>query len=353
MSHVSLAPPEVWRHLLRATLRECSYLPDPIAREYMHKYALDRYRRNSLRFRSDNADLSQPQSQRTREKVKAASYLRRQKTLRRSAKQFLATLKRANQGHQQRLEKVLMLAYGRIGPKKYSLFSALLRDAQGGKVLNSSADVQEALKQASVVRFGEEWKPPQVLMALLRSQKQNTFAQTALVARFKLPDTFKIPELNSWRKPMPQVRRKNIRKKFFNRARFGALPPLDPAELDILRGLIYGTEPWKPPARRKNVSRSIVSTPLESFLLDGPQKGSSFNPFSSGRPHRLTRRYMRSLWRRIYNLIPQQEVSTTGTTKFAFPSDWQPQPLVTPVKNQSSLGMFDLLEAAKLLGRNP
>jgi hypothetical protein len=341
MSQVSLFPPEAWRHLLRATLRECSYLPDPIARKYMHKYVLDRYRRNSSSLSlsyDQKIRQSQSQSEEYREKVKAAS-LERQKGLRKSAKKFLSLLQRANQGYPSVLERVLMLAYGRIGAKKYSLLCALIKDV---KDVNSSADVEELLKKASIPRFGDEWEAPEIFRALLKSQKQTPFGQTSRTIRFKVNDVVKVPKLNGWQLPMPEVRRKNIRKRFFNRARFGALPPLDSAELDVLRGLVSGTEPWQPPVRRTKTSPSHATlSPLESFLLHGPQNGPSFSPFWAGRPHRLTRRFMNTMWEKIYNMIPQQETSAMGKPRFDFPNEWRGLLLTVPVKDENSLGIFD------------
>ncbi|OKL61730.1 hypothetical protein UA08_03067 [Talaromyces atroroseus] len=312
----------------------------------MHKYVLDRYRkRSSSLLLSDSRKIrqSQSQSEKYREKVKVAS-LERQKGLWKSARKILLLLRRASQGYHNSLEKVLMLAYGRVGAKKYSLLYALIRDVQEDKILNSNTDVEDLLRKVSIVRFGDEWEPPEVLTALLKSQNQVAFPQGAYMKRFKVNEVVKVPKLNSWQMPMPEVRRKNIRKRYFNRARFGALPPLDSAELNVLRGLISGAEPWKPPTRRATVSPPAALSPLETFLSDGPQNGLSFRKYVLGRPHRLTRRLMSSLWEQIYHLTPQRTTSAMGKPKFDFPNEKSGQPLTVSVKDEMSLGIFDSVD---------
>lgn len=94
--------PTLWRSLFRATLRECSYLPDPIARDYMREHVVHRYRRSRISHRSD-PDLA------------------------RSARHGLSVLQRANQGYQRPLEKVLFMSYGRTGKRRHELLAELMK----------------------------------------------------------------------------------------------------------------------------------------------------------------------------------------------------------------------------------
>ncbi|KAI5281179.1 hypothetical protein KEM54_003385 [Ascosphaera aggregata] len=49
------------------------------------------------------------------------------------------------------------------------------------------------------------------------------------------------------------------------------------------------------------------------FLIFGPEKGQTFGPFVRGRPHRITRRFMGTLWDDIMRLIPRFEYVDSTT----------------------------------------
>ncbi|QGA19703.1 hypothetical protein EYB26_007395 [Talaromyces marneffei] len=343
MSQASLAPPEVWRHLLRATLRECSYLPDPVARKYMHKYVLERYRKKSAAFTADEQKFEQARrpSAKHQQRLNAAS-LERQKNLQKSARNFLSLIRRGNQGYQQPLDRILMLAYGRIGAKKYTLLSKLVPNGRGGnKVFNSSADIEEYLEQKKKEPAGAYWEVPEVLQALIKSQRNDSFARSAHGKRFRASDTVNIPKLNAWMKPLPECRQENLRKRLLNRSKYAALPPADPAEANLLRGLIDGTEPWKPPVRRTKVSPAAEQSPLETLVHDGPQGGRSFKAiYRNGRPHRLTRRFMRTLWEKVYRLLPEQGINLRGQTKFDFPTTFKARTYVLTMEKGEFQALF-------------
>uniref|UniRef100_A0A093USP7 Protein translocase subunit SecA n=1 Tax=Talaromyces marneffei PM1 TaxID=1077442 RepID=A0A093USP7_TALMA len=221
----------------------------------MHKYVLERYRKKSAAFTADEQKFEQARrpSAKHQQRLNAAS-LERQKNLQKSARNFLSLIRRGNQGYQQPLDRILMLAYGRIGAKKYTLLSKLVPNGRGGnKVFNSSADIEEYLEQKKKEPAGAYWEVPEVLQALIKSQRNDSFARSAHGKRFRASDTVNIPKLNAWMKPLPECRQENLRKRLLNRSKYAALPPADPAEANLLRGLIDGTEPWKPPVRRTKV----------------------------------------------------------------------------------------------------
>ena len=322
MLQASLAPPEVWRHLLRATLRECSYLPDPIAKKYMQKYVLERYRKKLSAFAPDEQKGSNSRrvSAEYQERLHAAS-AEKQKRLRKSARSILSLIRRANEGYQLPLDKILMLSYGRIGAKKHSLLSEIVPNGRGGnKAFNSSAEIQEYLEHKKKEPTGDNWQLPEVLQALIKSQKMDSFVRSSHGRRFRANETVNIPKFNSWMKPLHECRRENIRKRVLNRAKFAALPPAHPAEVTILRGLIDGTEPWKPPIRRVNVSPAAKKSALASLIHDGPQGSLSMQAYTNGRPHRFTRRFMRSIWKKVYRLVPVPGTNLEGRPKFEFPT---------------------------------
>lgn len=277
---------ELWRSLFRATLRECTYLPDPIAREYMREYVVHRYRRSQKSHRSD-PDLA------------------------RTARQGLSVLQRANQGYQRPLEKVLFTAYGRIGKRRHEFLAQLMKP----QIPKDSEAVKEIIAQP--IQFEDGWEPPEIIMSLAKSQMHNGVLSSSRIRPVLKSLHPPIPETNSWGKPVPRVRRVNIRKKWYGNMLTALLPPLPDAELRILDGLIQGTVAWAP-RRRKPVELATSSGNDEDqdyivdFLTRGPQKGHTFREFANGRPHELTDRFMRRLWRRVSSFVPRMQYNATA-----------------------------------------
>jgi hypothetical protein len=117
-------------HLLRALLREASYLPDAAARGYFRRYIVSRYKAYQPR---QNATASFDVQ--AVERYRHRSFKRRQiaiinertRPLLRKGQKGLNFLRRANQGEIPSLQKALFFAYGRIGRRKYALLENLLR----------------------------------------------------------------------------------------------------------------------------------------------------------------------------------------------------------------------------------
>lgn len=349
-----LVPPEAWRHMLRATLRECTYLPDPIAKTYMRQYVLHRYRAKAVKFDAKYKELAQsPPTPRTTTTSPAAentgsstsTSIERQIRLRRSARKLLRLLEHANEGYKKALERVLMLSYGRVGTKQHKLYSALLRDTGETKQLNTNKDVEKVLAKHCGSRFNKDWQPPVALVEVLKVQRNAPYVQVDRSTRFKFNPRKQIPTVNSWLKPMPEVRLRNLKRQWYNRAKTAVLPPLDPSEWDILVGLLRGTVPWKAPVRRKKVSSPLTPplaelSPLESFLLQGAQKGITFDPYVDERPHRITRRFMVRVWEKIYHRTPLP-VETSHGIRYRFPTDRRSPPLTLAVRDEEASCLFD------------
>ncbi|KAJ5145962.1 uncharacterized protein N7515_000526 [Penicillium bovifimosum] len=295
----NLSKREQWRHLLRATLRECTYLPDPIARIYMKDHILSRYRAASSR-----SNKAGPQTVHT-------------------ARNALSVLRRANEGYSRPLEKVLFLSYGRTGRRRHELLAKMLTP----QIPNDTLGLQELLSQPA--QFGDCWEAPAIVRSLAAAHMQNTVVTSArirpLIKHLKPP----IPQQNTWCKEVPESRRRNIRRRWYNSTLNSLLPPLPEDDLRILDGLISGTVPWSPVKRRK-VKTQIAQTESESklftLLARGPEKGKTFAEYVNGRPHTLTARYMRRQWRRLSALIPRpswnseyQKWSFTWETPKAIP----------------------------------
>lgn len=252
----------------------------------MHDYIMRRYRRFAPKGKKpENLDI------------------RRQFRLRRAAKHTLSVLQRANEGYIRPLERVLYLSYGRIGKRRHELLEPILTP----EVPKDKNAVTDMIKQPAM--FEDGWQPPKIVVEILKSQHQN-----GLVGRMTprpLVKTLqpKIPEENSWGKPLAPCRRRNIRKRWYHAALDSLLPPLPEEEVKILDGLISGTHPWEPVKRRKGPPGSPSTQQFldAKFLAVGPPKGHTFEKYVNGRPHRITRRFMRGLWEKISILVPRMK----------------------------------------------
>ncbi|EAW11972.1 uncharacterized protein ACLA_007310 [Aspergillus clavatus NRRL 1] len=323
-----LIPPEQWRHLFRALLRECSYLPDPIAKGYMHDYVVQRFRRYN--------DIS---------KAKPLSDPHRQFSLHKTATQKLSLLKRANEGYSRPLEKVLRLSYGRKGKKRRELLDTFIAP----EVPPDAAAVMSLVEKP--IMFEDGWKPPSIVIDLLKSQLNNGMISQlndrSVVRNLEPP----IPKENSWGKPVAKSRRRNIRKTWYQSLLDGLLPPLPDTQLETLEGLISGEMPWTSPRKRKavNVSEQREDNLDVKFLTKGPEKGVTFRDFVNGRPHKITRRFMQRLWRRISCLVPRLEWNEKGQKHYFKWDTVKPLPEISTVIEHDRLS--DLFQKVNTEGK--
>lgn len=282
--------PQEWSRLYRCLLRECSYLPDPVARTHMHSYVVQRFRR-----------YCQPT---VRDDLK--SDWNRQSRLLRTGKQKLSLLTRANEGYLKPFEKVLRLAYGREGSQRHAWTDKMIES----DVPHNNEAVEELMKQPS--QFEDGWNPPKIVVELLRSQQGNPNLQQL---RHKQPKQLApVMRKTVWGKDPCLRRRRNIRRTWYTKVKAGLLPPMPDTERATLLGLLSGEISWNAPARRKKARSTEKAKAAEGgtvlnkeLLLYGPKKGDTFERFSSGRPHMFTLRFMRRSWRRILAMTPHIE----------------------------------------------
>jgi hypothetical protein len=281
----------------------------------MHDHVMTRYRSCVEMYEADRLRrLRYP----LRQPPKPLGILR-QVYLRRVAKRTLSLLVRANEGYTKSLERVLLLSYGRIGRRRHRLLEALL----SSEPIPSNTDAVAEFLQAPS-RYEDGWEPPAILMELLKAQRHSaTVVESGVRKQLKTFEP-KIPKENSWGRPVPLCRRRNIRKRWYVAALNSALPPLPESEVNVLRDLLSGAQPWTPVQRRKAL---LQPAPQETTLLDarfmaeGPKKGLTFRDFTNGRPHHITSRLMRRLWDRIHCLIPYpRKHPVRNSLTFAFPS---------------------------------
>lgn len=257
----------------------------------MRQYIVSSYRDHAPKYSAVKDDIT-PQ---------------RQVRLRHRAKKTLSVLTRANQGYSKPLDRVLLLSYGRIGKRRRQLLHPL--------VAQPVPSDDTAVKNLSA-KFSDDWKPPPTLMALLKDQaRQRHIGQCKLRPHLRLFQP-PIPKENSWGRPIPWKRRKNIRLKWYAKALDSVYPPLPGQEWELLQGLVNGTVPWTPPKRRKAPERKDMLPESTQnldprFLVTGPTKGFTFGPWTRGRPHNITLRFMRRVWNRISVLCPSMTWETT------------------------------------------
>jgi len=331
--------------LLRALLRETTYLPDTSSRVYLKRHILAKYR----------AYQSNPLAQGPPTKCEN----NRLRDANRKARKALTHLKKANEGHLDYLEKVLLLTYGRTGERRFKLLDPVLRHhptsvEARSDVLPSSAKSFNHAKlqarfphlQAKTVSAIPGMTP--AFEALLKSQVETRPAG----APKSTPKSLKIDiaEVNVWMLPMPERRIKNKAKQWYNDMVKRVLPPLPADEWHRLRRLAQGLEapgcvtnrrPMQDSARIAahsqvpNMTHDISAdlncsdTLLQQLGLES--QASSYTPATPlnkppgrfikyTRPHTVTPRLMRHLYQKVFRLCPT--MSTVGGEKEEYAIHW-------------------------------
>ena len=309
-----VSPPTNPLHLFRSLLRECTYLPDPRARSYMHNYILWSYR------------TYLPKVKEWRQPIE----FKRQVSLLHRGRKWLTMLQRANEGYLKPLEKVLMLTYGRSGKRRRELMEEL-----------GAPEPPQTHEEVAALSFPKpyvkDWKPPEKVGALLRSQAKHQAWLDRISAKVKTKAS--MPVENSWGKPMPQSRVVNMTRKWYVKQVDHLLPPLPEAEWETLRSLATGEIVWHGPAQRRARTHDDSSRLLASTLLEGPSKGHTFRDYANGRPHEITPRLMRRLWAMVFKHVPVfswNQNSKKWTVRWEN-AERSPQLIATPVSTRDAL----------------
>ncbi|KAK5129091.1 hypothetical protein LTR08_003911 [Meristemomyces frigidus] len=297
------------RHLLRALLRECTYLPDSAARAWMRGHVLQRFHAYTFKAWAHRDD---------------PAFAARLQSKLREARQAIGQLQRANEGERKPLLKVLLMAYGRTGKRRHELMLPLLPTAGPRKDQPDTApspDDETAATppkpttprsrppSAEQVNRGD-WAPyaphltPQ-LLALLTSQLRTPPPHlTRAVLRRLQP---RIAELNAWHQPMPRSRVKNQTRAWYADLLGKVHPPLPTAEWVRLRGLASGASAEAGVPRRGDLGLGVGgdgAAALERLVMFGQVDGAGVG----GRhKHRVTARFMRRLWGQVFAQCPVME----------------------------------------------
>jgi hypothetical protein len=330
-------------HLLRALLREATYLPDAIARPYFRRYIVNRFKayqpsRNATA--SFDVEAFSKYRHRSFRRRKLSLIKERTSKLQKTAQKRLHYLRRANQGEIPCLQKILFFTYGRMGRRKYALLNDVLKPdpvTDGGIVLTAAdmeapTPLQELYySNKQFLRYFDAPKPAangmQVinisdrysrLRAVLKSQHQRGIS----IHRELKGPTMKTPTHNVWMRPMPIVRARNNVRRWYGETMTRFLPPLPTEEWDKLHAMINGTERISLVRRRtcgtvraSEAAGAEVVTEAERSLhvvseglrLDKLSKAD--RPAGMWRPHNITAQYMRRLYSRILQLCCKVEYS--------------------------------------------
>lgn len=269
-------------HLFRGLLRQCTYLPDPAARKHMHHHIISRFR-----------DYCPHPSQLERRKPPLVIAQRRPKMLK-TARIALRYLQRANGGHLQHLEKILAMSYGRIGTRRYELLKRY-------KIPDVPVD-SKALEEFLQPSNQDVPHPSQQLMALIKAHSVRKFE---LHSRPPIKHTRpQIPETNTWGRPMPMRRVRNIKRRWYADSLSKIMPPLPQNDWEHLRKLATGEAAWHGSIPRRGPSEE-----------DGVGLAQFRSPTGAmSRPHEITPRYMRRLWTRIFTQCPLMKENTSKSS---------------------------------------
>lgn len=307
-------------HLLRALLRETTYLPDAQARSYFRRYVVDRFRAYQPKPSTSDVRLSVI-NQRTR-------------PLQRKARKGLNYLRRANLGEPPCVEKILLIAYGRLGRRRYALLERLLQPDPVANAQEGVTAIPEPAPLQKIYHSNKRWlqffdAPKKVsdskhiidisnryplLKTVLKSQVQQGIA---LGRDIKQP-VLKTRIYNVWERPMPIKRARNDVKRWYAATMSKLLPPLPNDEWDRIRALATGDTKWRDSVPRRSPAREL--TPqldgdhatsrgilLEGLALNKPSKADM--PRGKQRPREFTSRMMRRLYARLLSLSCKLEFS--------------------------------------------
>lgn len=239
-------------------------------------------------------------------------------------------LQRANEGDRKMLLKALSMAYGRIGKRRRELLQPLLLDREldldeASSNENKSDESLDTLlspspserqpatsttrpdKQPAKKKADEPVKAkikayvndlPAELRALVKSQIESS--PPTIARRNPRRLGVEIPELNSWYKPMPDVRVKNKLSEWYASLLSTVQAPLPDQEWERLRDLALGVN--RPQlSRPRRAKLTPPSSVLEMVVARGKLPD---NLFRKDYAHHITPRFMQRLWAEVFSQSP-------------------------------------------------
>lgn len=321
------------RGLLRAILRECTYLPDLQSRQYLSQYALARFRTYGYKaWKHRDDDTFGARLQRQRRKARQAFY----------------QLRRANEGDRRPLLKALFMTYGRIGKRRIELMRPLMPAAGreaierimagdeerthveaivdtepakirgGAQPFRSTKGNDDAENMATVQTSGVALQEARdelpclspELYALALSQSQSDIDGRPLLKPQRLKP--QIPELNSHFRPMPKSRVKNMTKKWYADILGRIRPPLPDEQWTALYDLACGIGIPQHPSPPRRFSAQCVrsrhaaaeTSALEMVVTRGMSMADKAR-LGNVRRRTITPRFMQHLYVEVLGQCPR------------------------------------------------
>lgn len=133
------------------------------------------------------------------------------------------------------------------------------------------------------------------MRVLIKSQKALRKVLPADLPRQKMlqPD---IPKSNSWGRPLPKARAKNIEREWYADVLDSIVAPLPEPEWDRLRDLAVGQRKWEGPIPRRTIATNVSGDTKLQYIQ------SEYG--DSKETHNFTARLMRRLWQRLFEKCP-------------------------------------------------
>ena len=293
-------------HLYRHILREASYLP-PLCRPF----AVSRIQ---TRFRKHKNDKS-PKRRLS------------------NALQQLRFLRAANAGDLLRMRRVLLLATGRLGPRRRHLMENLRRHDAPADTAALEAEIRGA-EAASTQNRPADWLDKwnhEKLLVFAKSQQQAGLKNLPRPnVKSQLKPEMAVPEINSWGRPFAAKVARGKERRWWIAFANRLVPPVAKGEWDLLRALATGKagKEWDVPPRRTPVlSDQRQEWQWERYASESVQ--------SIERPYARSRRALNGhadrstigvhtftsrLWRRLYAEI--WRFTATIEEKDGKPGEW-------------------------------
>ncbi|KAI9793253.1 MAG: hypothetical protein M1816_000674 [Peltula sp. TS41687] len=283
-------------HLLRALLRECTYLPDPASRPLLTRYILSRF--HEYHPPAATSASSKPK------KNKYPPSPARQTSILTSARRGLSQLKRANEGDTKPLLKVLLFTYGRLGKRRRELMDELTARPYGALAEHGPWRAPPPHRDSNMEAWPEMQGRLAALIASQAAQELPRLERTVLTTAEP-----QVPRLNAWGRPLPKKRERNLRWEFYADTLDRVMPPLPEEEWARLRDLSNGRLAWEGVVkRRRRVEEEDANgrggRALTERLFEAPLDKLRYR-LVEGDPHRLTGRFMRRLWGKVFMQCPR------------------------------------------------
>jgi len=232
-------PLDFYRHLLR----EASYLP-PLARAPIDEQIKRRFRRC-----------------RHNEPPKSLEDLGQ-------ARHDLRMLRAANAGDMTRMQRVMLIAFGRVGRRRRELSARLVHRTSPA---TDSAEKSPAAAELHKEDWLDDWDIPR-LRAFSRSQVMAGLSNTPrpTLSSYQTVETSVIPAQNSWGRPLPDRLHRKKRRNMWKSVADKCMPPLPEEEWGKIKAIVQGTPEgaWLPPPRRPAAQAVRVSGAAPKGSLD-------------------------------------------------------------------------------------